>query len=54
MDESGPGDRASSCQGMMQPRGMDYDGKKGWLIVHVCEKCGREIVNKTAPDDRLS
>lgn len=52
VDRDGPGDRLSQCQGMMAPVGSDYDGKKGWMIVHVCEKCGKNIPNKVAPDDR--
>lgn len=53
VDAAGPGDRASTCQGLMRPDHMDYDGKKGWHIVHVCEKCGKTIPNKTAPDDHI-
>lgn len=54
VDDQGPGDRASLCQGLMPPTGMEYDGKRGWTIVHVCEKCGKKIINKTAPDDDMS
>jgi len=54
VDGAGPGDRASSCQGLMHPDHMDYDGKKGWLIVHVCLKCKKTIPNKTAPDDDIT
>jgi DNA-directed RNA polymerase subunit RPC12/RpoP len=54
VDDAGPGDRASSCGGLMAPVSMDYNGKKGWLIVHECRRCGKRIPNKTAPDDDLS
>jgi hypothetical protein len=54
VDAEGPGDRASTCQGLMKPASLDYDGKKGWLIVHLCESCGKTIPNKAAPDDDLS
>jgi len=54
VDRDGPGDRASICQAPMEPVQLDYDGKKGWLVVHVCTKCGKRIPNKTAPDDDLS
>jgi hypothetical protein len=54
VDDQGPGDRASLCQGLMKPTGLDHDGKRGWTIIHVCEKCGKKIVNKTAPDDDMS
>jgi hypothetical protein len=53
VDESGPGDRESSCGGLMEPTGLEYSGKKGWLIQHQCEKCRKRIPNKTAPDDDL-
>lgn len=54
VDADGPGDRASACRALMQPVSLDYDGKKGWLIVHECAACGKRIPNKTAPDDDLS
>ncbi len=38
----------------MKPTSLDHKGSKGWMIVHVCEKCGKEIPNITAPDDDLS
>ena len=53
VDQDGPGDRLSVCKGMMEPIGMDHDGKKGWLIVHQCTKCGKKIPNKAAPDDDM-
>ena len=48
-----PGDRASSCHGMMAPMMLDQSGKKGFVIVHQCSKCRVEKRNKAAPDDRL-
>ena len=53
-DEIGPGDRASECHGMMKPVGLDHDGKKGWMIVHVCDTCGKRNINKVAPDDNVT
>jgi hypothetical protein len=38
----------------MAPDHLDYDGKKGWMIVHVCTKCGKTIPNKVAPDDMIT
>jgi hypothetical protein len=35
----------------MKPVGVQYHSKKGWQIVHRCQKCGIEKVNRTAPDD---
>ncbi|MFA6523562.1 MAG: RNHCP domain-containing protein [Candidatus Peribacteraceae bacterium] len=54
VDAAGPGDRASVCQGLMEPLSLDHDGKKGWMIVHLCQKCGKQIPNKAAPDDEIS
>lgn len=54
VDRDGPGDRLSGCQSLMQPVSLDYDGKKGWLIVHECSKCRKTIPNKAAPDDDVT
>ncbi len=54
VDADGPGDRESTCLALMRPISLDYDGKKGWLIVHECVRCGKRIPNKAAPDDDLS
>lgn len=49
-----PGDRKSSCQGVMLALRMIRHGKKGWQIVHKCTKCGLEKVNKIAEGDPQS
>lgn len=51
-----PGDGNSTCNGFMLFFRLKYNGKKGWQIVHRCQKCGVEKTNKTAeegsqPDD---
>lgn len=51
-----PGDRSSHCLGVMKPIGVVYHSKKGWQIIHLCEKCGVKRVNRIAentvmPDD---
>lgn len=46
-----PGDRASECQGLMEPVGYDYNSKKGYMIIHKCIKCGKIIKNKLSFDD---
>ena len=51
VDDQGPGDRASLCKGMMKPLHLDQTGKKGWMVVHECEQCGKTIPNVLAPDD---
>jgi len=46
-----PGDRASDCKGILKPVAVDYNSKKGWIIVHKCESCGDLRRNKAALDD---
>ncbi|MBB5233208.1 RNHCP domain-containing protein [Deinococcus budaensis] len=46
-----PGDRASDCGGVMAPVGLEQSGKKGWVIVHRCLKCGFAGRNRAALDD---
>ncbi len=46
-----PGDRASSCQGVLEPTGVDYSPKKGWIIIHKCKSCGVVKRNKAALND---
>ncbi len=50
VDEN-PGDRASSCEGPLEPVAVHHHAKKGWIIVHRCERCGAERRNKAALDD---
>jgi hypothetical protein len=54
VDDQGPGDRASLCQGLMEPVGLDQVSGKGWLLIHRCTICKKEIRNKAAPDDDLT
>ncbi len=45
-----PGDRQESCQGMMEPVGVEV--KKGsYRILHRCTRCGIERWNKAARED---
>lgn len=53
VDDAGPGDRASPCQGLMRPVALDQRSGKGWIIIHECERCGLRVKNKAAPDDNL-
>lgn len=45
-----PGDRNNTCLGLMKPIELDYNAKKGYVIVHQCEKCGAIKRNKCATD----
>jgi len=46
-----PGDRASDCHGTLEPVGVEHSGKKGWVIVHRCQRCGAVRPNRAALDD---
>lgn len=48
-----PGDRAAECGGLLEPVGVDYHAKKGWVIVSRCQRCGETRRNKAALDDPL-
>jgi hypothetical protein len=37
----------------MEPIGVDFKKKKGDMILHKCGKCGKEMLNQVAPDDRF-
>ncbi len=45
-----PGDRACSCQGLMEPQKVFYQSDQ-WKIIHRCQKCGQEKTVKTKPQD---
>ncbi len=53
VDDLGPGDRASTCLGLLKPVSIDQDSKKGFVIVYECEQCRRSSRNKAAEDDDL-
>lgn len=51
-----PGDRANPCRGLLRPVKTEPDPKKGFVIVHRCEKCGKTVRCRAAlrgdtPDD---
>ncbi|MEQ6353721.1 RNHCP domain-containing protein [Lysinibacillus sp. M3] len=45
-----PGDRASTCKGLMRPIAVDYTGKKGFQLIHQCTKCQKKSRNKVTVD----
>lgn len=51
VDDVVPGDRASTCLGLMKPIGLDSHSKKGQMIIHECLTCGKNIRNIVARDD---
>jgi hypothetical protein len=46
-----PGDRENPCKGIMRPVAIESNSKKGYVIVHKCNKCGEIKRNKSAEDD---
>ncbi len=48
-----PGDRESDCGGKMRPVKAEPDPKKGYVLLHRCEKCGALRRNKTAHEAKV-
>ena len=46
-----PGDRASECRGQLKPVKVEINSKRGFIVVHKCERCGEIRRNKAADDD---
>lgn len=46
-----PGDRASDCGGFLEPVGVVPDARKGYVLVHRCQRCGQVRRNRAALDD---
>ncbi len=46
-----PGDRQNTCKGLLFPVDIETSGKKGYVIVYKCQKCGEIHRNKSAQDD---
>lgn len=45
-----PGDRANECGGIMRPIRTEPDAKRGFIIIHKCDKCGEIRRNRAALD----
>ncbi|MEI6479153.1 MAG: RNHCP domain-containing protein [bacterium] len=45
-----PGDRAETCEGMMEPIDVDKKGR-GYLLVQRCVICGKESRIKVSQED---
>ena len=48
-----PGDRANDCRGLLRPIQTLPDPKRGFIIIHRCEKCGVTVRNKSAHDAKV-
>ena len=53
LDKDFPWDRSSECGWLMMPAWIDHKKNKWWMIEHKCQKCGKTILNKIAPDDNF-
>ena len=51
--DKNPGDRSETCHGILEPIGMETSGKKGYVIIFKCKKCGAIRKNKVAEDDNM-
>ena len=51
--DKNPGDRAEECHGDLEPVSLEINGKKGYVIVFKCKKCGAIRKNKAAKDDNI-
>ena len=49
--DQNPGDRASSCQGKMEPIAVWVKNKSEWSLVHRCTNCTVVKTNRIAGDD---
>lgn len=53
LDQEFPGDRNSACKSLMKPIAIKQSKKKGFMIIHECQKCQKIIPNKAAEDDNF-
>jgi len=51
--DKNPGDRQEECHGILEPVSLEIDGKKGYVIIFRCKKCGAIRKNKMAKDDDM-
>jgi DNA-directed RNA polymerase subunit RPC12/RpoP len=48
-----PGDRANVCRGILRPVSAVTDAKRGYIIIHRCEKCGEIVRNRAAHEAKI-
>lgn len=53
VDSDTPGDRLSSCHGLMKPIGIYTRRTQEFVLVHQCLKCGQIRFNRIAADDNF-
>lgn len=53
VDKIVPGDRYHTCQGLMEPTGVEIIHGK-YSLLHRCQKCGKISKNKVEENDNFS
>lgn len=48
-----PGDRANPCGGLLRPIRVEPDARRGFIILHKCEKCGAIVRCKAAHEAKV-
>ena len=48
-----PGDRANDCGGILRPIQTLPDPKRGYIIIHRCDKCGATVRNRAAHEAKV-
>lgn len=48
-----PGDRANTCGGILRPIRVEPDPKKGYIIIHRCDRCGEIRRNRAAHEAKI-
>jgi len=48
-----PGDRQNDCGGILRPIKAEPDSKRGYIIIHKCQRCGQVVRNKAAHEAKI-
>ncbi|MBQ4290728.1 MAG: RNHCP domain-containing protein [Clostridia bacterium] len=51
--DNNPGDRSNPCGGLLRPVSVLPDGKKGFVLIQRCERCGEVKRNRAVPDAKV-
>ena len=48
-----PGDRQNPCGGILRPVRAEPDARRGYILIHRCEKCGATVRNRAAHEAKV-
>ena len=48
-----PGDRQNPCGGILRPVRAEPDARRGYILIHCCEKCGATVRNRAAHEAKV-